>query len=201
MDLRAKKLLRLPAGAQTECRGDVDGDVRLLRGGKGVAVEADATAAGQLGFYLIASEVRGVVADLGDLVGAWSLDVVQVEGPGDGSDEDVAVLALRAAEVEMREAKNHAVAGITKAGAAAIEGLHVGTDLDQAEGYRGADKRIASPVDADERIDVASVILAWPSRRSFATRHSAPQPAQQARERRARDKSNGEGRTVLFPAW
>src|ERR1700758_5403341 len=97
----------------------------LLRGRKSVAVEADATAAGQLGLYLIAGEVCGVVPDLGDLVGAWSFNVLQVQGTSDGRDEDIAVLALCAAKVKMRKAKNHAVAGITKPGAAAIEGLHV----------------------------------------------------------------------------
>ena len=127
-------------------------------------MKADATAAGQLGFDLIAGEIRGVVADLIDLVGARSFDVVQVERAGDGSDEDVAIFALRAAEVEMREAEDDAVAGVAEAGAAAVEGLHVGTDLDEAEGDGGADEGIAAPVDADEGIDVARVVAGGFSR-------------------------------------
>src|SRR6202022_2070978 len=156
--LRAKKCLVLPAGAQTQCRGDVDRDVRLLRGGKGVAMKADTTAAGQLRFYLIASEIRGVVGNLIDLIGAWSLDVARVERAADRSDEDVSVLALRAAEVEMREAEDDAVAGITEPGAASIEGLHVGADLHEAVRYCSADERIATPVDANERIYIACIV-------------------------------------------
>ena len=59
----------------------------------------------------------------------------------------------------MRETENNAVAGITKAGAVAIEGLHVGADLDHSVGDCGADKSVASPIHADERVDVAGVIL------------------------------------------
>ena len=50
------------------------------------------------------------------------------------------------------------MAGIAKAGAASIEGFHVGADLDEAVGYRGADEGIAAPVDADERVDIAGVV-------------------------------------------
>src|SRR6266481_5112224 len=122
-------------------------------------MEADATTAGQLSFDLIASQVRGIVADLIDLVGAWSLDFARVEWAGDGRDEDVAILALRAAEVKMREAEDDAVAGITKPGTTAIEGFHVGADLDEAVGNCRADEGVAAPVHADERIDVAGVVL------------------------------------------
>jgi hypothetical protein len=101
VDLCAEKCLRLPTGAQSERGCDVDGDVRLLRGRKGVAVKTDATAAGQFGFHLIVTKFRSIVANLVDLVGALRLDVAWVERAGDGSDEDVAVLSLRAAEVEM----------------------------------------------------------------------------------------------------
>src|SRR5258708_38188775 len=94
-------------------------------------MKADATAAGQFGFHLIAGEFRSVVANLIDLVGAWSLDVVRVEWTGGGSDEDVAVFALCTAEVEMRETENNAVAGITKAGTMAVEGLRVWADFDE----------------------------------------------------------------------
>src|ERR1700730_2880651 len=133
--------------------------MRLLRCGKGVAVKADATAAGQLCFHLIASKIRCVVPDLGDLAGARSLDVFQIERTGNRSDKNVAIFTLRAAEVKMRKAKNHTVAGVTKSGTATIEGLHVGADLYKAEGYGRADKCITAPVHADEGIDVASVVL------------------------------------------
>jgi len=122
-------------------------------------MKADATAAGQFGFDLIAGQLRGIVANLVDLVSAWSLDVAWVERAGDGSDEDVTVLALRAAEVEMREAEDDAVAGIAKAGAATVEGFHVGANFYEAEGDCRADEGIAAPVHADEWVDVASVIL------------------------------------------
>src|ERR1700730_8577055 len=124
--------------------------MRLLRCGKGVAVKADATAAGHLCFHLITSKIRCVVADLCDLAGARSLDVVQVERTGNRSDKDVAVFPLRTAEVEMRKAENHTVTGGTESGAATVEGLHVGADLYEAEGYGRADKGIAAPVHADE---------------------------------------------------
>ena len=138
--------------------------VRLLRGGKGVAVKADATTTGQLRFYPIASEIRGVVANLIDLVGARSFDVGRVKRAGDGSDENVSILALCAAEVKMREAEDDAVAGITKPRAAAIESFHVGTDLHEAKRDCSADERIATPVDANERIYIPRVVAGGFSR-------------------------------------
>src|SRR5258705_3407764 len=59
----------------------------------------------------------------------------------------------------MREAEDDAVAGITKPGAAAIKGFHVGADFDEAVRDCGSDEGIAAPVHADERVDVAGVIL------------------------------------------
>ncbi len=132
-------------------------------------MEADAAAAGELGFNFVTGEVRGVVADLVDLVRARSFDVVEVEGAGDGSDEDVAVFALRAAEVEVREAEDDSVAGVAEAGAAAVEGLHVGTEFDEAVGDGGADEGVAAPVDADEGVDVVGVVV-WDVARFFARR-------------------------------
>ena len=110
--------------------------MRLLRGRKGVAMEADLTTAGQLGFDLDnASGSRRPVADLIDLVGARGIDVAWVERTGGRSDEDVAVLALCTAEMKMREAPDDAVAGIAKAGTAAVEGPMSGpTSLTRLQG-------------------------------------------------------------------
>ena len=65
MNLCAEESLGLPADAEAKSGGDIDRDVRLLRGGKGIAVKADAAAAGQLDLHLIAREIGSVVADLG----------------------------------------------------------------------------------------------------------------------------------------
>src|SRR5437763_110279 len=81
--------LRRPPGAETESRGVVYGDVRLLRGRKGVAMKSDSTAAGYLGFDLITAKLRSVVADLVDLIRTRRFDVAGIERTSDRSDEYV----------------------------------------------------------------------------------------------------------------
>src|ERR1700722_15911028 len=121
-------------------------------------MEADSTAAGELCSDVIATESCGVVADVIDFICPRRLDVAQVERTGDRSDKNVAVLALCSAQMQMREAENHATARVTEAGAPPIEGFHVGTDFDQTIGDRGADKGVAAPVDTDEWVDVVGVV-------------------------------------------
>jgi hypothetical protein len=122
-------------------------------------MEAYAAGAGEFGAHLITRKLRAIVPDLSDFVGAWCLDIGQIERAGDWGDEDVAVLALRSAEVQMRKAENVAKAGITKARAAIIEGCHVRSQFDHAVRDSGADERVAPPIDPDEWIDVMSKIL------------------------------------------
>src|ERR1700733_3673564 len=158
MDFGTEELLSLPVRTLAQNRSEVDRQVSFLRGREGIAVKSYSAAAGKFGFDVVAVELRGVVADMIDLVGAWGFDVAEIERAGDGGDQDVAVLALGSAEMQMREAKNDTAARIAESGAAAIEGRHVRPDLYETVRDRGADKRIAAPIDTDERIDITGQI-------------------------------------------
>ena len=111
-------------------------------------MKADATAAGQFSLHVIPREMRGVEANLGDLVGARRLDVTEIEWAGYRSDQDIAVLALGTAEVQMRESEDLTVAGVAETGRALIEGLHVRSELHHAKREGCAYECIAAPIHA-----------------------------------------------------
>jgi hypothetical protein len=139
--------------------GEVDRDVRMLRSRKSIAVETHAPAAGEFRLDVVTRKVRAIIADAIDLIRARTLDVIQIERSGHGHNENVAVLALRAAEMEMGKAEDDSITGVAKAGFAPIKGLHIGPDLNQAVWNCGANKGVAAPVDANKWIDVAHVVL------------------------------------------
>ena len=80
------------------------------------------------------------------------------ERAGDGHHEDVAVLALRAAQVRVAEAQDAAVGPVAEARCAAVERLHIRADLEHTEGERRADEGVATPVDAEKWIDAVDEV-------------------------------------------
>ena len=107
----------------------------------------------------IARKFRAIVSNLGNLVRARCLDVRQIQRSRDWRDEEVAVLALRSAKVQMRKAKDVTEAEIAEAGAATVEGRYIRSELHHAVRNRGTDKRVPSPINPNERIDIMGKIL------------------------------------------
>src|SRR5438094_271007 len=117
--------------------------MRLLRRGKRISMETNASCRGEFSLGVVASQSSRVVTDAGDLFGSGRLDVVQLKRASHRGDEDVAIFTGGSAEVKMAETEDAATAHVAKAGGLAVEVLHVGTKLDHAKGNSGTDKGVA----------------------------------------------------------
>ena len=156
--LPAQKTLRLRACAFVQAMVNVDGKMRLLRGGKRVTMKTDAARGSQLRADIVARKRRGVVARMVYLVDAGRLDVREIEWSGHRSDENIAILAGSSTEVKMAEAQNAAAAHVAKAGGPAIEAFHIRAELNHAKGHGRADEGIAAPVHAEKGIHIVDVV-------------------------------------------